>query len=98
MFIVKKEGLIYEVTSKVRVHDQSKLSLTYELELVCGYDYINPDYNDIQGWVSPNNFVDEVQDDTILVYPEESLVDRLKEEGYEIIEKLPEIHVRKMED
>jgi hypothetical protein len=88
MILAQKDGLIYEVT-KVRVHDQRNLSLTYDLELICGYDYVNPDESDIQGWVSPNNFVEDVQDDTILVYFDESLKDRLIEEGFSIRETLP---------
>lgn len=95
MLLIKRDGFIYEV-NQPRVLDSRKISLSYALELICGYDYINPDLNDIQGWVSPNMFIDEVQSSDIMVYWDESLKDRIIEEGYEIIGYLPKIHVIKI--
>lgn len=97
MLLVQKNGFIYEV-QKPKVHDENKLILSYSLDLVCGYDYISPDYNDIQGWVSPNNFIEDVQWDEVLVCFDENLKDRLIEEGFKIREALPHIYVIRSEE
>ena len=61
-------------------------ALQYELELVAGHDYINPDENDIQGFVDAEAFTEDVQYEDITVFPlDESLGVRLKEEGYRVI-------------
>lgn len=100
MLLVKSDdSLIYKVEiDSPRALDSKSPCLLYDLELMCGYDYIDPDWSDIQGWVSPNMFTDGVQSDNVIVYWDESLKDRLEEEGYEIIERLPRIHVRKLEE
>lgn len=92
MFIVKKDGLVYEV-KQPKVFCIDKMSLIYELNLICGFDYINPDNNDIQGWVDASRFTKESQSEDILVLYDESLLDRLNEEGFKVLDKLPEIHV-----
>lgn len=96
MFLVKKDGLIYEVKVP-SVICSTDMSLIYNLALVCGFDYIDPDNNDLQGWVDASRFTSHVQDEDILVLFDESLSDRLKEEGFEIIKNLPKIHVLKSE-
>ena len=63
------------------------------LILVAGYDYINTDENDIQGYVSASNFVDGVQDETVVQYfMVESMKQCLIDNGYEILDTLPMIH------
>lgn len=97
MFHVKRDGLIYEV-KKPSVLDIKDMSLIYNLELVCGIDYVNPDYSDIQGWVDSSRFTDSVKDEDILVLSDESLIGRLDEEGFVKIDKLPKIHVVKTDE
>lgn len=65
---------------------------TYSLYLVAGMEYIQPDYNDEEGWVGPDRFIDDVQYDSIVHYfVTESLEDCLADSGYSIIDKLPKI-------
>ncbi len=86
-----KGDLIYKTESMEMYDCQSYL--TVNLELVAGYDYINPDDNNIQGYVSASNFVDEVQTETVVqYYMEESTKQCLIDNGYEILETLPTIH------
>lgn len=62
--------------------------IVWDLELYCGWDYINPDKNDKQGYVSANRFIEEVQNDIVIQYfIKEGLKDCLIENGYELIEK-----------
>ena len=96
MFIVKRDGLIYEVTSP-EVFCTKSMYLIYKLNLICGFDYVNPDENDLQGWVDSSRFTEHVQSEDVLVLSDESLTDRLKEENFEIIKNLPKIHTIKKE-
>ena len=85
----KKDNLIYEIKLGLRddVHTQVNLNL------VCGWDYINPDENDIQGYVSSDKFIDNVQYDLCSwLYWDESLKECLIDNDYEIVEKLPKIN------
>lgn len=67
--------------------------LTVNLVLIAGYDYINSDENDIQGYVTASNFVESVQDETVIqYYIVESMKQCLVDNGYEILDKLPVIH------
>ena len=76
---------IYKIDTVKEIGSGSH-ALQYELELVAGHDYINPDENDIQGFVDNRAFVESVQYEDLTVFPlEESLGERLKEEGYRVI-------------
>ena len=94
MFLVRKEDYIYDVKSPTLLSGND-LSLLYDLELICGLDYIDTDCSDIQGWIGASNFSESVQLDSITVLCDESLLERLKEEGYKRIDKLPCIHETK---
>ena len=60
--------------------------IMWNLELYCGWDYINPDENNIQGYVPANRFIEEVQYDTVIQYFfEEGLKECLGENGYIIV-------------
>ncbi|MDX5885024.1 hypothetical protein [Bacillus cereus group sp. BfR-BA-00999] len=97
--VINEEKMIYKI-SRYRELQSSTLGFTYDLDLVAGYDYINPDENDIQGFVEAKNFTDDVQSDILTVYPlSESLGERLEESGYKVI-KIEDykIHEIKFED
>lgn len=84
--VITEEKMIYRLTD-MRIMDSRQHGFIYELELVAGYDYINPDENDIQGFVDAESFTEDVQDEEFTVYPmHESLADRLKEEGFTVID------------
>lgn len=84
--LYKKEGLIQTFFFNYN-------SSRCELKLICGFDYINPDNNDIQGWVDASRFTKESQSEDIIVLHDENLLDRLDEEGFKVLDKLPKIYV-----
>lgn len=95
MYVKNEDNLIYEV----KIGTMWDKSLDIKLNLICGWDYINPDCNDIQGYVPNNRFVEDVQTETeVCYYYEEGIKNCLIENGYEIIEKLPKIYDCSIED
>lgn len=87
-YVQDDDKKIYEVGS-FEVYDGYK-SIHLNLELVAGWDYVNPDYNDIQGYVPADRFIDDVQCETVIQYfLEESATEALESDGYYII-TLPE--------
>ena len=94
MYIKNKDNLIYEVELNGCGSSTSIDGYRwYNLNLVCGIDYINPDKNDIQGYVKAERFIESVQYDNISVNNfDECLKDRLEEEGYTLVKKLPKIY------
>lgn len=91
-------NLIYEVKFNERdmVYKTNKPRDSYiilGLELICGYDYVNPDYSNVQGYVSADHFIDDVQYEQVVCYfITESVENALVENGYEIIDRLPKIY------
>ena len=91
LYVINDDRLIYKV-NEYDVYD-GYISLNYNLELVAGYDYINPDENDIQGYVEAINFIEDVQLESVVQYfLEEGLKECLIDNGFEILDKLPKIH------
>lgn len=87
------DDMIYEVKHVDTQYKGMNSYSTYSLYLVAGMEYINPDYSDQQGWVGPDRFVDDVQYDSIVHYfVTESLEDCLADNGYAIIDRLPQIY------
>lgn len=58
-YVINGENLVYKV-GEFETYGNADF-ITFELELVAGIDYINPDENDIQGYVPAENFVEDVQ-------------------------------------
>lgn len=81
------EKLVYKV-GEFSVYDNST-AIEIHLELVAGWDYVNPDENDIQGWCPANRFIEEVQDEYINQYfLVEGMKESLQENGYTVLEKI----------
>lgn len=98
LYVKNQDNFIYQ-TESIEMHDGENF-MTVELKLVAGYDYINPDYSDVQGYVPADRFVESLQDEYELVYfLQESVRDSLIDNGYEILKELPTIHgVQKEEE
>ena len=64
-------------------------SIYFTLELVCGWDYVNPDENNIQGWVKAENFCNDVQEILMICYIFEESVNECLEAHDLIICKCP---------
>ena len=59
------------------------------LELVAGWDYVNPDYSDMQGWCSAENFVDDIQSEIVTQYfLVEGMKEALEENDYTVLENI----------
>lgn len=87
---VKQDGMIYKI-EEIEMRKDGWLNIT--LELVCGYDYIDVDGSNAQGFVGKDNFVEEAEFEYISCdIMNESITAALEYNGYKIIEKLPTIH------
>lgn len=63
--------------------------ITVELELVAGWDYVNPDENDIQGWVGADRFVEDIQYEYVnQLFLVEGMKEALDYHGYTVLEKI----------
>lgn len=80
------EKLVYLVNEYETYYNSEALHIY--LELVAGWDYINPDENDVQGWVGAENFVEDVQSEIIAQYfLKEGMEEALEENGYTILKE-----------
>ena len=102
IYVRNNDNLIYVVES-VTSYNNGCDYMQVNLKLVAGIDYINPDENDMQGWCSANNFVEEVQEDSInqyfikesMVKALENMVKALENNDYTIVENVPTIVLEK---
>ena len=82
------EKLVYMVSEYNVHHDCGYIAIN--LELVAGWDYVNPDENDVQGWCPADRFVEDVQMEII---PQYFLVEGMKEaleaNDYTVLEEIP---------
>ena len=79
------EKLVYKV-GECNFHGYEAIQV--HLELVAGWDYINPDYNDVQGWCTADKFIEDVQHEYINQYfLVEGMKEALEENGYRILKE-----------
>lgn len=80
------EKLVYKV-NEFEVYYNSEAIHIY-LELVAGWDYVNPDENNIQGWVGAENFVEDIQSEIVTQYfLKEGMEEALTENDYTILKE-----------
>ncbi len=97
MYVINDdEDLIYEVRIDKRDivdYGDEKSYMVVKLDLVCGGDWVEVnDYGGTMGWVSAENFVDDVQFEQVVCYfYTESVLSALEENGFKEIKKLPKI-------
>lgn len=83
----KHDKLVYKVAD-YQVYDDCDY-IQINLELVAGWDYVNPDENDVQGWCPAENFVEDIQFEYVLQYFfAEGMKEALEEHEYTILEKI----------
>ena len=88
-FYVENEDskLVYKVGSYETFYGCNYLHIN--LELVAGWDYVNPDANDVQGWCAAENFVEDVQTETVIQYfLQEGMENALEANDYTILRKI----------
>lgn len=84
-----EDKMIYKLRKELRA--DGYLDLT--LELVCGWDYIDADGSDQQGYVGKDFFVEEAEYEYLTCdIMNESIMQVLSDNGLKVIEKLPKIH------
>ena len=97
MYVINDDDmLIYEVRIDKRDvvdYGDEKSYMVVKLNLVCGSDWVEVnDYGGTMGWVSAENFVDDVQFEQVVCYfYTESVLSALEENGFKEIKKLPKI-------
>lgn len=90
IYVENRNNLIYEVKS---IDLQPNAMAYLHLDLVCGYDYIDPDNSDLQGYVGNDKFIEEVQHDMLSCdLLTESITTTLNDNGYRILNELPKIY------
>ena len=83
------EKLVYMVNEFEAFYNHNAIHIN--LELVAGWDYVNPDGNDVQGWCPADRFVEDVQNDFCSQYfLKEGMEEALRENGYTILENIPQ--------
>ena len=95
MYVVNDDDLIYEIEidpRNIQLRDKEPYMII-NLELVCGKDWIEVNsYGGTQGWIPSEYFIDNVQFEQVVCYFfTESVEQCLKDNGYNIINKLPKI-------
>lgn len=81
------ENLVYKV-GEFETYGNTDYIL-WELELVAGLDYVNPDESDVQDWVEAENFVEDVQYEYISQYfLKEGAEEALEFHGYTVLKEI----------
>lgn len=94
IYVKNKENYIYELDFGRVIDSSEPFVYVYGLELIAGIGYIDyTEYNDKQGYVPADRFDEDIQYYNLVVYSlSETILDRLEQEGYEVIEELPVIY------
>lgn len=87
MMYVKKDNLIYKICDSV-VSNSEKFCTYYNLELICGYDYINSSSNKKE-WLSADKFSEELQKDVVVVFIDESFEFAIEDKECILLKELP---------
>lgn len=86
-YVVNEDKFVYKVGT-FEAYDKYN-TLHFNLELVAGWDYVNPDMNDVQGWCAADRFVEDVQSETVIVYMmNESVKESFEANDYTILENI----------
>lgn len=86
-YVINEENFVYKV-AEFETYGNADF-FTFELELVAGLDYVNPDESDIQDWVGAENFADDIQYEYInQLFLVESAKEVLEYHGYTILEEI----------
>lgn len=85
--IDEDEKLVYKVGEYETFSGSTFLQIN--LELVAGWDYVNPDENDVQGWCPADRFVEDIQFESAIQYfLVEGMKEALEQNSYTILEEI----------
>lgn len=83
IYAINEGKLVYQV-SNIELNKGTDY-LSIELKLVAGWDYIGD--SNTQGWAAADNFVEDVQYESIIQYfLKEGLIECLEGNGYTVVE------------
>ena len=99
-YLLSKKIYAYDVDEKHIYQLESAITHNYDgcdtielsFVLVTAWDYIDPDCTNEQGWTAPDRFIEDIQSMSMSqYYLQESAIECIIANGYEILEKLPVI-------
>lgn len=83
LYAINDDKFVYKV-NKIESYDNQNY-MNVELELIAGWDYVDPDTSDVQGWVPADQFIEDVQYEYVVFYfLSESLTECLEDNGYTV--------------
>ena len=86
LYVENSESKLIYMVNEFETYDDYE-AIVIHLELVAGWDYINPDENNVQGWCPSENFVEDVQHEIINQYfLSESMKECLEWNDYTILD------------
>lgn len=86
-YVVNEEKTLVYKVGEFETYGNASF-ITFTLELVAGWDYINPDKNNVQGWVDAENFVEDIQFEYVNQYfLEEGAKEALEANDYTILKE-----------
>lgn len=78
-----RRDLCYSISDFDVVTEPGMVYIIWNLRLVSGLDYVDIDNSNRQGWCPPENFIDDIQLETLIQYPmSEGLDAVLSEDGW----------------
>ncbi len=90
----EEETMIYKLESFNQMSMSNDFGLSVDMELVAGWEYISPDYNNKMGWVSKEAFIEDTHNETFTFYPVlETLKEALEEAGFKLFKNFSNIKV-----
>lgn len=87
-YVINEDGTLVYKVGEFGTYDNADY-IVIHLELVAGWDYVNPDENDIQGWCPSDRFIEDVQHELVNQYfLKEGMEEALKWHDYTILEEI----------
>lgn len=88
LIVDENNSIIYTFRGTPRFQEKGKDSyLVWNLLPIAIYDYVDPDYSDVQGWLQDTTGMRDIESESIVQYViSESFEDALAEFGYSFID------------
>ncbi|ASR79084.1 hypothetical protein AARONPHADGERS_283 [Bacillus phage AaronPhadgers] len=94
--INEDETMVYKLESFQQMQMSKGFGLSVNIDLIAGWDYVETDYSNKQGWLSKEGFVETTHHETFTFYPMvESLKEALEEAGFKPLSHFDESRVHK---
>ncbi|QDH50259.1 hypothetical protein ALPS_273 [Bacillus phage ALPS] len=95
--INEDETMVYVLESYSQLDMSQGFGLNVSMELIAGWEYIDIDYSDRQGWASKDSFVSETHNEYFTFYPMvETLKEAIEEAGFKLLSTFDESRIVKV--